>query len=45
MNLFQVLSRYRVMPESKTKGLFGAKPLVVYTSEESHYSVLKGANW
>lgn len=42
---FQTLSRYRVMPDSKKKGLFGAKPLVVFTSDESHYSILKGANW
>ena len=42
---FQVLARYRLMPDCKTKGLFGAKPLVVYTSEESHYSIVKGANW
>ena len=41
----KVLARYRLLPDSKTKGLFGAKPMVVYTSEESHYSVLKGANW
>jgi hypothetical protein len=33
------------MPEAKSKGLFGAKPLVVFTSEESHYSIVNGANW
>jgi hypothetical protein len=45
LNFVQVLARYRLTPEAKSKGLFGAKPLVVFTSEESHYSIVKGANW
>eukprot|EP00095_Tigriopus_kingsejongensis_P002620 snap_masked-scaffold1459_size40432-processed-gene-0.5 protein:Tk02620 transcript:snap_masked-scaffold1459_size40432-processed-gene-0.5-mRNA-1 annotation:"glutamate decarboxylase-like protein 1" len=41
-----VLARHRMFPEIKQKGLLGSgKPLVVYTSEESHYSIVKGANW
>lgn len=40
-----VLARQAKHPEFKTKGLFGAQPLVAFTSEESHYSIKKGANW
>ena len=39
-----LLARHHLFPELKTKGLFGAKPLVAFTSEESHYSIVKGAN-
>merc|ERR1711892_230432 len=37
--------RHCKFPELKTKGLFGHPPLVAFTSEESHYSIVKGANW
>ncbi|GFG39120.1 hypothetical protein Cfor_10599 [Coptotermes formosanus] len=40
-----VLARYRAIPDSKTKGLSGLPPLVVFTSEDGHYSVKKGAHW
>jgi len=40
-----VLARQVKHPQFKTKGLFGAKPLIAFTSEESHYSIKKGANW
>lgn len=40
-----VLARHYKFPELKTKGLCHSPPLVIYTSEDSHYSVLKGANW
>ncbi|XP_063231452.1 LOW QUALITY PROTEIN: acidic amino acid decarboxylase GADL1-like [Bacillus rossius redtenbacheri] len=40
-----VLARYKLAPDIKTKGLSSFPPLVVFTSEDSHYSVLKGAHW
>ncbi|XP_055389886.1 cysteine sulfinic acid decarboxylase [Condylostylus longicornis] len=40
-----VLARYKKFPETKTKGLFGLPPLVIFTSEESHYSIKKACNW
>ena len=41
-----VLARYKKFPEFKTKGLYVAKaPLVAFTSDEAHYSIVKGANW
>jgi len=40
-----VLARHNKYPDLKTTGLFGRKPLVAFTSEESHYSIKKGANW
>ena len=39
-----LLARHHLFPELKSKGLFGSKPLVAFTSEESHYSIVKGAN-
>lgn len=40
-----VLARYVANPNVKKTGLFGGKPLVVFTSEESHYSCKKAAHW
>lgn len=41
-----ILARHKAFPEIKTKGLLhGGKPLVIFTSDESHYSISKGANW
>jgi len=40
-----MLARHNKFPELKTKGLFNHPPLVALTSEESHYSIVKGANW
>ena len=40
-----VLAKQWKHPELKSSGLFGSKPLVVYTSAEFHYSITKGANW
>ena len=40
-----MLGRHWKYPELKSKGLFGHSPLVAFTSEESHYSIVKGANW
>ena len=39
------LAKHFKCPELKTLGLFGSKPLVVFTSAEFHYSITKGANW
>lgn len=40
-----MLARHHKFPQLKTSGLFGHPPLVALTSEESHYSIVKGANW
>lgn len=40
-----MLGRHWKFPELKSKGLFGHPPIVAFTSEESHYSIVKGANW
>ena len=39
-----MLARHAKYPDLKSSGLFGQKPLVAFTSEESHYSIVKGAN-
>ncbi|XP_065839426.1 glutamate decarboxylase 1-like isoform X2 [Oscarella lobularis] len=38
------LARYKMFPEVKTKGMRALPPLVMFTSEEGHYSVQKSAN-
>ncbi|XP_013106315.1 cysteine sulfinic acid decarboxylase [Stomoxys calcitrans] len=40
-----VLARYRSFPNIKSSGMFGMPPLVLFTSEESHYSFKKAAHW
>jgi len=41
-----VLARYRALPTLvKTKGTSGMPPLVCFSSEDSHYSIVKGAHW
>ncbi|KAJ8681904.1 hypothetical protein QAD02_017696 [Eretmocerus hayati] len=40
-----VLARYRRYPEAKTKGLRSLPPLALFTSEDGHYSISKGAHW
>jgi len=40
-----MLARHKAFPEVKRTGLGGLPPLVALTSEESHYSIVKGANW
>jgi glutamate/tyrosine decarboxylase-like PLP-dependent enzyme len=37
-----LLSRHKLLPETKTKGLYGTKILKVFTSDVSHYSIKKG---
>lgn len=40
-----VLARYRAVPSVKECGHFGERPLVAFTSEESHYSIRKAVHW
>ncbi|KAH8295627.1 hypothetical protein KR018_000542, partial [Drosophila ironensis] len=40
-----VLARYKIAPSVKTSGMFGMQPLVLFTSDQSHYSFSKAANW
>lgn len=40
-----VLARYKAVPDIKTNGCFGLKPLVAFTSDESHYSIKKAMHW
>ncbi|GLH12200.1 Glutamate decarboxylase [Gryllus bimaculatus] len=40
-----VLARYKKVPDIKTKGLSSAPPLVAFTSDDGHYSMLKAAHW
>merc|ERR1719219_3325654 len=40
-----MLARHQAFPDIKRTGLSGAPTLVALTSEESHYSIVKGANW
>ncbi|KAK7468144.1 hypothetical protein BaRGS_00036608 [Batillaria attramentaria] len=37
------LARYRINPELRQKGLFGAPKMMLYTSQEAHYSLKKAA--
>ncbi|KAK9508921.1 hypothetical protein O3M35_006362 [Rhynocoris fuscipes] len=40
-----VLARYLKMPEVKKSGLSGIPPLAIFTSQDAHYSLIKGAHW
>lgn len=40
-----VLARYRKNPNVKRTGVFSSKPLIVFTSDQGHYSVSKSASW
>ncbi|EDW18723.1 cysteine sulfinic acid decarboxylase [Drosophila mojavensis] len=40
-----VLARYKRIPSVKSSGMFGIRPLVIFTSEDSHYSLKKAAHW
>jgi glutamate decarboxylase len=39
------LARYKKRPEVKSKGLFGLKPLIMFSSEDAHYSFKKLASF
>ncbi|CAH2229192.1 jg1860 [Pararge aegeria aegeria] len=40
-----VAARFKAFPEIKRKGMRGLPELVIFTSEDSHYSILKAAHW
>lgn len=40
-----MLARYQCVPDVKASGLFGQRPLVAFTSDESHYSCKKAVHW
>lgn len=40
-----VMARYGLKPAIKRSGITGLPPLVCFTSEDSHYSIVKGAAW
>ncbi|XP_012222395.1 cysteine sulfinic acid decarboxylase [Linepithema humile] len=40
-----VLARYKKAPEVKKKGVNHLPPLVCFTSEDGHYSIIKAAHW
>jgi glutamate/tyrosine decarboxylase-like PLP-dependent enzyme len=40
-----VLARYRRFPQVKSRGLGGLPALGLFTSEDGHYSITKGAHW
>lgn len=40
-----ILARYKNVPNIKTTGCFGLRPLVAFSSDESHYSIQKAMHW
>ncbi|KAL0818942.1 hypothetical protein ABMA28_008241 [Loxostege sticticalis] len=40
-----VAARHKAFPEVKAKGMRGLPELVLFTSEDSHYSIKKAAHW
>lgn len=40
-----VLARYKAVPTIKSTGCFGLRPLVAFTSIDSHYSIRKACHW
>jgi len=40
-----IMARHKRFPEMKKTGISGQPPMVIFTSEESHYSIAKGASW
>lgn len=40
-----VMARYKKLPEIKRMGCSGFPPLACFSSEESHYSIMKGVHW
>lgn len=37
------LAKHHKFPETKLKGIYGLKPMKIFTSDVSHYSFTKGA--
>ncbi|VVD03709.1 unnamed protein product [Leptidea sinapis] len=40
-----VAARYKAFPEIKSKGMKNLPEMTIYTSEDSHYSIMKAAHW
>ncbi|CAK1545543.1 unnamed protein product [Leptosia nina] len=40
-----VAARYKAFPEVKAKGIRNLPEMVIYSSEGSHYSIMKAAHW
>ncbi|XP_049884804.1 cysteine sulfinic acid decarboxylase-like [Pectinophora gossypiella] len=40
-----VAARFKAFPQVKTKGMRSLPELVIFTSEDSHYSIMKAAHW
>lgn len=40
-----VMARYKILPEIKRMGCSGFPPLACFSSEEGHYSIMKGVHW
>lgn len=40
-----VLARYKLLPGVKRMGVGGFPPLACFSSENGHYSIMKGAHW
>ncbi|XP_022815536.1 cysteine sulfinic acid decarboxylase-like [Spodoptera litura] len=40
-----VAARYKAFPEIKTKGMRNLPEIVIFTSQDSHYSIKKAAHW
>lgn len=40
-----VAARFKLFPEVKRKGMRSLPEMVIFTSEDSHYSIMKAAHW
>ncbi|XP_034835921.1 glutamate decarboxylase 2 [Maniola hyperantus] len=40
-----VAARFKAFPDIKRKGMRGLPEMVIFTSEDSHYSIMKAAHW
>ncbi|XP_065075265.1 acidic amino acid decarboxylase GADL1-like [Ochlerotatus camptorhynchus] len=45
-NMYAIaMARHKLLPKIKKHGMYGQQQLKIFTSEDSHYSVTKSANW
>ncbi|XP_058446350.1 cysteine sulfinic acid decarboxylase-like [Malaya genurostris] len=45
-NMYAIaMARHKILPQNKSQGMYGQKPLKIFTSQDSHYSITKSANW
>ncbi|XP_062706013.1 acidic amino acid decarboxylase GADL1 [Aedes albopictus] len=45
-NMYAIaMARHKLVPGIKRHGMYGQQKLIVFTSEDSHYSVTKSVNW